>query len=77
MLVLGGITRKGEPVTAMILEIACLFLVGILAGEEFIVRYGLQPAHFQRLHEMPFGVYEQLTGKFWTRWIFLVTNTGR
>ena len=30
--------------TAKVLEIVCLLLVGILAGEEFIVRYGLQPA---------------------------------
>ena len=36
-----------------------------------------KPDHFQSLHEMPFGVYGQLTDKFWPRWIFLVTNTGR
>jgi hypothetical protein len=29
---------------ALIIESISLFLIGILAGEEFIVRYGLQPA---------------------------------
>jgi len=28
----------------IIIESICLFLAGVLAGEEFIVRYGLQPA---------------------------------
>jgi hypothetical protein len=38
------VKRKITNMSRIIIESISLFLVGILAGEEFIVRYGLQPA---------------------------------